>query len=60
MNKKLINGDRAFSTGCWLRYDEEDNCFRFDGLEDDTYYDGKLVEFDKKEKPYINIKTKSK
>ncbi|MFA5196527.1 MAG: hypothetical protein WC401_12070 [Bacteroidales bacterium] len=49
--KYLKHGDRAFCTGCYLRYDEKENCFRFDGLEDDTFFDGKLVNFED-DKPF--------
>ena len=53
MKKYLNDGDRLYSTGCWIVYDKEKNCFIFDGIEDDTFYDGEFLEFDINGKPYI-------
>ncbi len=41
MRYYLQDGDQVYTTGCYLIYDAEINSFRFDGLEDDTYFDGK-------------------
>lgn len=54
----LKDGDRVYSTGCWLVYDETRNCLLFDGIEDDTFFDGEHVEFSQEQnelldKPYI-------
>jgi hypothetical protein len=53
MRVYLKDRDRVFSTGCFLTYDEKNNCFRFYGIEEDTYFDGKLVNFDEEERPFI-------
>lgn len=46
----LKQGDRVFTTGAYLIWDGKK--WILGGLEDDTYYDGELVENDD-DKPYI-------
>ena len=51
MVKRYLNkGDRCFTTGAFIVWDGEK--FVLDGIEDDTYYDGELINFDKKDRPY--------
>ncbi len=52
----LKDHDRAYTTGAWLRWDEGEKCFRFDGLDESAYYDGKNVEFDENNRAYIESK----
>jgi hypothetical protein len=49
----LQDGDRVYTTGAWLIYDQEKNTFVFDGIEDDTYFDGEFVNYDEHGQPYI-------
>ncbi len=49
----LKDRDRVYTTGAWLVYDKKRNCFIFDGLDDDSFFDGELVNFDEQDKPYI-------
>ena len=49
----LKEGDRCYSTGCYLIYHGDGNYFSFNGWEEDTYFDGEPINFDKNEKPYI-------
>lgn len=53
MKIELKNGDRVFTTGAYLIWNEKDKGFSFDGLEDDTYFDGELINFDDMDNPYI-------
>lgn len=53
MKIELKDGDRCYSTGCYLIYHKDGNYFSFDGWEDDTYFDGEFIEFDKNDCPYI-------
>ena len=56
MDKKYLlkDGDRCYSTGCYLIYHKEGNYFSFDGWEDDTFFDGESIEFDE-DRPYIIV-----
>ena len=47
----LKKGDRVFTTGAYLLWDGKK--WIVDGIEDDTFYDGELVNFDSNERPYI-------
>jgi len=49
----LKHYDRCFSTGCYVVFNADRDCFEFDGFEDDTFFDGKLVNFDENGEPYI-------
>ena len=51
MKNYLKKYDRAFSTGVYLVWDGEK--FVTDGFEDDTYFDGDLVNWDEYGKPYV-------
>jgi len=49
--KYLQSGDSVFSTGVFLQWNGER--FIVEGFEDDTFYDGLLVNFDEEGLPYI-------
>jgi hypothetical protein len=51
----LKSGDRIYSTGCFLIYDEKTNAFQFDGFEGgQEYFDGHEVYFKPVTyKPYV-------
>ena len=49
----LQDGDRVYTTGAWLTYDQKRNRFIFDEIDDDTYFDGEFVEYDENGRPYI-------
>ena len=54
MKKVLLKeGDRCYSTGCFLIYHEKGKFFIFDGYEDDTFFDGELINWDDQDRPYI-------
>ena len=52
----LKDGDRAYTTGSYLIWNDKDKGFSFDGMEDDTYFDGELINFDDMDCPYIEKK----
>ena len=39
----LKDGDIAFTTGAYIRWDNATKCWIVDNFDDDTYYDGELV-----------------
>ena len=52
----LQDGDRVFTTGTFLVYDQEQNKFVFDELDDDTYFEGECMEWEEVDgvvKPYV-------
>jgi hypothetical protein len=49
----LKNGDRAYTTGSYLIWNDREKSFEFDGMEEDTFFDGKLINFDDMDRPYI-------
>jgi len=50
----LKAGEKAYTTGAWIRYEGE-GVWSLIGTDDDTFYDGQLVEFNENE-PYIETK----
>lgn len=53
MKKYLRRGDRAFTTGAFLVWTGDK--FIFDGIEDDTFFEGENINWDKKDQPYIEL-----
>jgi len=54
MKEYLLNGDRIYTTGCFLIWDNDKQCFKFDGLEGGTeHFDGHYVYLDGVNRPYI-------
>jgi len=50
----LLDGDRIYSTGCFLIYDRKTNTFKFDGLEGGVeHFDGNEVYLDALNRPYV-------
>lgn len=53
MKQYLKTGDRVYTTGAFLVWHDSDKSFSFDGLEEDTFFDGEPVNFDDMDRPYI-------
>jgi len=54
MAKRYIkDGDRVFSLGCHLIWDEKKESYIYDGMEDDLYFLGEIVNYDDNGRGYI-------
>jgi len=49
----LEHGDTVYCNGCYLTWNKEKQAFMFGGVEDDTFFHGKQVEFDSNGDPFI-------
>ena len=50
----LLDRDRIYTTGCFLKWDNENQKFLFDGLEGGTeHFDGNEVYLDGVNRPYV-------
>ena len=53
----LKNFDKCYCTGVYLRWNDADEYFELDQLEETIYFDGCPVNYDENEKPYIDSET---
>jgi len=48
----IKTGELCYTTGAYIRWNGK--CFDLAEIDEDTYYDGQLVDFDDNDKPFID------